>query len=110
WDMAFLRTAVTLNGGAAGPGGVQGYCICQNAGATPAQVMAMTPESELAAFESVDASSIPADESAWSSDALAPVIDGWWSYNPMTHQVSAVPTRLWIVRSAETTSPVYAKL
>src|SRR5690606_27854031 len=50
WDMAFQATSVMLNGGAAGPAGVVGYCVCQNANATDAEVVAMTPESELADF------------------------------------------------------------
>lgn len=109
WDIAFLGTNVMLNGGAAGPGGVVGYCICQNAGATPAQIMAMTAESELADFRAVTAASIPADDAEWEDDALAPAITGWWSYDMTTHRVSADPSRAWKVRAAEETNPVYAK-
>ena len=61
-------------GGQAGPGGVTGYCLCQNAGATDAQVRAMTPESELGDFEAVSASSIPTDASEWETDVLDPAI------------------------------------
>src|SRR5687768_16651990 len=58
WDIAFFATTVTLNGGAAGPGGVTGFCVCQNASATDAQVLAMTPASEEADFDAV--TSVPA--------------------------------------------------
>lgn len=76
WDLAFLATTVSLNGGEAGPAGVVGYCICQNAESTNEQVLALTADSELADFEAVTASDIPA-ASAWSSDALTPAITGW---------------------------------
>lgn len=100
WDMAFFSTSVMLNGGAAGPLGVEGYCICQNSGATNAQLLAMTPESELSDFEAVDAAAIPADAEAWSSDVLAPAIAGWYAYNPVAHTVSADPSKVWKVRLA----------
>src|SRR5687768_6001608 len=35
WDLGMFATSVALNGGAAGPGGVTGHCICQNASAAP---------------------------------------------------------------------------
>ena len=109
WDMAFFATGVMLNGGSAGPAGVVGTCLCQNAGATEAQVQAMTPASELADFEGVTLASVPAAASAWESDALAPAIAGWYAYNPATHQVSAAPALVWKLRLAEATNPGYAK-
>jgi hypothetical protein len=110
WDMAFFGTAVMLNGGAAGPAGVTGYCVCQNSGATDAQLLAMTAVTELGDFEAVTAASVPATEGEWSSDVLSPAITGWYSYNPATHQLSAVPSRVWKLRLAEATNPGYAKL
>ena len=109
WDIAFFSTSVMLNGGEAGPGAMNGYCVCQNAGASDAQVLAMTPASELADFEAVTASSIPASDSAWVSDALSPAISGWYVYNPVTHQVTADATRTWKLRLAEAVNPGYAK-
>jgi hypothetical protein len=109
WDLAFFSTGVMLNGGEAGPKGVIGHCICQNRGSSDAQILAMTPESELADFEAVTATSIPAADSLWKSDALTPAITGWWSYNPVTHQVSADPTKTWKIRLAEATNPGFAK-
>lgn len=108
WDIGVFATSVMLNGGAAGPGGVEGYCLCQNAAATDAAVLAMTPASELAAFEAVTAASIPTAAGAWQSDALAPAIAGWYSYDPTTHVVSADPTAVWKVRTAS--GDAYAKL
>jgi hypothetical protein len=101
WDLAFNATSVMLNGGGAGPGGVVGHCVCQNAAATDAQVGTLTAESERADFEAVTAAQIPAADSAWTADALAPAISGWWSYDAAAHTVAAVPGRAWKVRTAE---------
>lgn len=107
WDMGFFATSVMLNGGAAGPGGVSGYCVCQNAGATDGQILAMTAETERADFDAVTALQIPVDDAAWQSDALAPVIDEWFRYNPTTHAVTAAVEKAWKVRTASGAS--YAK-
>lgn len=107
WDLAFHATSVTLNGGAAGPGGVVGYCVCQNASATDSEIAAMTPESELRDFLDVGVADLPADEAAWRSDALVPVISGWYAYDFATHTVSALPEKVWKLRTAEGDS--YAK-
>lgn len=101
WDIAFFASGVMLNGGAAGAGDVEGYCLCQNENATDAQVLAMTAQSELAAFEAVTAASIPTDENAWQSDALDPALAGWWRYDMASHTVTPVPDRVWVVRTAE---------
>ena len=101
WDLAVFATSVMLNGGAAGPAGIEGYCLCQNASATNAQVQAMTPASQLAAFQAVTAADAPADAEAWTSDALAPAIAGWYAYDAATHQVSAAPDAVFYVRTAE---------
>lgn len=76
WDIAFYATTVTLNGGQAGPGGVTGYCICQNSAANPtsAQWLAMTPESEKGDFDAVTAAPATA---AFVSDVLTPAVTGW---------------------------------
>ena len=107
WHLGFFATAVMLNGGAAGPGDVEGYCLCQQGDPSDADVMAMTAESELDDFLNVTATDVPADED-WVSDALDPAISGWYSYDPMTHVVSAAPENVWYVRTASGTA--YAKL
>lgn len=107
WDLGFFATDVMLNGGAAGPGEVSGYCVCQNASATDDEIRAMTADSELEDFRSVDASALPDSVEAWVSDALAPAIDGWYAYDPQTHVVSAASENVWKVRTASGSS--YAK-
>ncbi len=77
WDLAFNATRAMLNGGAAGPGGVVGYCICQNAGASDEDIVAMTADGELADFEAVSESDIPAAAS-FEEERLQTAIAGWY--------------------------------
>ena len=93
WDIAFNVTNVMLNGGEAGPGGVVGYCVCQNAGATDEQVLAMTAESELADFGAVTA--VPAG-ATWAEDVLTPAFTGW--YTGTGAAAVADPSRSFLVR------------
>ena len=78
WDLALFATNATLNGGQAGPGGVTGYCVCQNTATNPsnAQWLAMTPESEKADFDTL--SRVPAG-AQFVSDVLTPAFTGWFS-------------------------------
>jgi len=108
WDIAFNATSVMLNGGSVGSAGVVAHCLCQNAGATDAQVMAMTPAGEALDFETVTAASIPALADAWVSDTLKTAITGWFAYDIDTHVVAPDPSRTWKVRTAEGTA--YAKV
>lgn len=97
WDMGFNATSVMLNGGTDGPAGVVALCLCQNEGATDAQVLAMTPESELADFEAVRAGDVPpAADARWSADVFE--THRWYRYNLTgTHQIS--PTfQVYLVR------------
>ena len=103
WDIALFATTVTLNGGAAGPGNVTGYCICQNAGATDAQVLAMTPESEEADFDAV--TSVPA-AATFIADALTPAIAGWYTGTGAAAQAN--PSKSFLVRLADSVG--YAKV
>lgn len=103
WDIAFNATNVMLNGGAAGPGGVEAFCVCQNAGATDEQVLAMTAESEQADFDAVTA--VPAG-ATFERDRLAPAIDGWFTGSGAAAQPAA--DRAWLVRLGDGTS--FAKL
>ena len=106
WDMAFFSTTVSLNGGEAGPAGIVAHCICQNAGATNEQVLAMTADSELADFEAVDAGDIPGSASAWSADVLTPAIRGW--VDGTGAQATLVAGKFWKLRLSDGTS--FAKL
>ena len=107
WDMAFNATRVMLNGGAAGPGDVMGYCLCQNAGATNTAVMAMTPASELSDFELVTNPEPPQDAS-WTLESFVAALDGWYSYNPTSHVVSAAAHNVFALRAAS--GDAFAKL
>ncbi|WKW13397.1 HmuY family protein [Pseudogemmatithrix spongiicola] len=99
WDIAFLGTNVTLNGGDAGPGGVTAACLCQNASATNDQVLAMTAESEFADFDTVTA--VPPGLS-FVSDALTPAIVGWHAGSGAA--ATADTTKTWLLRLSDSTS------
>lgn len=108
WDMAFLATSVMVNGGDAGPAGVEATCLCWNATLGDAAVMALTAASGAADFEAVTAADVPADPEAWVVDELVPAVDGWYSYDVQTHAVSADPAAVFKVRTAG--GEGYAKL
>jgi hypothetical protein len=103
WDIAFSATSVMLNGGAAGPGGATGACICQNTGATGAEILAMTADSERPDYDAVTA--VPAG-AAFVSEALTPVITGW--FTGVGAAATADPSKTFLVRLADSTS--FAKL
>lgn len=105
WDIAFNATSVMLNGGQAGPGGVTGYCICQNATATSAELLAMTPESARPAFERVTAGDVPA-QSAFQSEVLTPAISGWYTGSGASAVADSGKT--WLVRLSDSVS--FAKI
>ncbi|MGH7579927.1 MAG: HmuY family protein [Gemmatimonadales bacterium] len=105
WDVGFNATSVMLNGGAAGPGGVTGFCLCQNAGASDADIIAMTAEAELADFDAVSAADIPV-ESSFETETLQPAIQGW--YGGTGAGAVAAPEQAWLLRLEDGTS--YAKL
>lgn len=104
WDLAFFASGVMVNGGAAGPGQVEGYCLCQNEGAPDANVMAMSASSELPAFLAVTAAQIPSDDDAWESDVLAPAISGWYAYDIVSHTIAAAPENVWKIRAHDGTT------
>ena len=103
WDVAFNATSVMLNGGDAGPGGVTGACICQNAGATSAAVLAMTPASEQADFEGL--TSVPSGAS-FAAESFQPVIGGWYTGTGVS--AIAAPGTSYLLRLADGES--YAKV
>jgi len=107
WDIAFNGTAVMLNGGAAGPGGVEGYCVCQNANATDAQVQGFTAENQRAAFDAVGVPQLPQADSAWKTEALALAVTGWYRYDFATHTVTAAPEQSFYIRTS--TGYAYAR-
>ena len=106
WDMGFYATGVTTNGGAAGPGGVGVYCLCGNAGATTAEIQAMTTANQLATFDAVTAADIPAT-AMFQADALDPIINGW--YTGTGAAATVTPGRTWILRKTVGGSPILGK-
>jgi heme-binding HmuY-like protein len=78
WDLGFFATNVVTNGGAAGPGGVTAHCVCQNASATSAQILAMTPESEAAEYDAITLSDVP-PAAAFGTTTFAE--KRWYRYN-----------------------------
>lgn len=105
WDMAFNAGNVMLNGGSAGPGEVAGHCLCQNAGASDAEILAMTPESELADFTAVTAAAVPA-AAAFQTEALVPALGGWFTGSGAA--ATAATGKVWLVRLHDETR--FAKL
>lgn len=103
WDLAVNALNVMLNGGVAGPGGVSGYCLCQNAGATDEQVLAMTAESELADFEAVTLEDVPAG--GFEQESLNPAMTGWYHGSGAA---AVADERTWLLRLRNGTS--FAKL
>jgi hypothetical protein len=69
WDIAFRRYEVRLNGGVTAAGTATAYALGNARSATSAQVLALTAENTLAAFDSVRAAQIPAD-SLFTTDRL----------------------------------------
>lgn len=89
WDLGFMSTGVQINGGAMGPGGMVAYCICQNAGATDADILTFTAAGELPDFEAVTAAQIPTAATAWSATAITDT--PWYKYN-LTGNHDIAPT------------------
>jgi len=95
WDLAFRQWEIRLNGGISGPGSVTGYDLGNNDSASSAQVLAFTPDNQLPAFDSVDASRIPPD-SAFAAESLAANPFGWLAFGAAGPE--ADPTQAWKVR------------
>ncbi len=107
WDFSVFRTAVALNSGAGGSGSVTGYCLCQNAALTPAEVQALDAAPELAAFDAVTAAQIPAD-SEFTQETLVPRITGWFTGSGASAQANTGRTFV-IIRSRVLPIPQYGK-
>jgi hypothetical protein len=99
WDLGFRRFSVRLNGGVAGPKGVVGFNLANNAGASTAEFLAMTPENQLAAFEAVGAADIP-PEGQFTSEGLGPDFSSWFRFDPTTNGLVANPQAAWKVKRA----------
>ncbi len=97
WDLAVRRFEVRLNGGVAGPKGVTGFNLENNAGLSSDEVLALTPENTLAAFQAVDEGDIPASGS-FTSMGLGPDFSSW--FVPTPAGLVANPNAKWKLRRA----------
>jgi hypothetical protein len=100
WDVAFFATNVTLNGGQAGPGGVTGYCVCQNTKTNPSNAawLAQSAESEKADFDTL--TRVPAG-ATFTADVLTPALTGWTA--GVGAAATAVTDAVWFVRLSDST-------
>ncbi|WP_158971993.1 HmuY family protein [Paraglaciecola sp. L3A3] len=104
WDIAFKRTGVYLNN-ANNDSPVTAYFTGNNTdfwdGETPVadKFLNATPETELAAFDSVSITDVPADTSMFIADEMFNIISDFYNYDPVTHQVSAADDKYFIVNS-----------
>lgn len=107
WDLSLFATTVTANGGAAGPGDVAVYCVCQNASASAVEIQAMTPANQLAAFEQTIVANIPA-AAEFRTDSLSPAIAGWYAGSPGP-AMTPVVTRAWLLREGASPNVLLGK-
>ena len=100
WDIAFRRFSTKLNGGVAGPGGVAGYSLANNANATSDDVVAFTPTDGEAAFDAVTEASITG--ATFTEDELVADVSGpWFRFSPQAGTLVANPGAAWRVREAD---------
>lgn len=114
WDIAFRRTNIYLNANAGTP--VKAFAMGNNAdffdsanAPIKEKFINATADAELADFVAVLADAIPADAS-FISDKEERVIGGkFYSYNPVTHVVTAAADKSFIVFSDGNYSKIRAK-
>ncbi|MCU0624997.1 MAG: HmuY family protein [Gemmatimonadaceae bacterium] len=99
WDLAVERTAVTLNGGSAGPGGVSGACLCVNQGLTLPELLALgrAPEPQRQRFDRITADSIPGDQARFVTDRFVAAAGAFFRGAPGASAV-AEPDSAWMLR------------
>lgn len=99
WDIAVRRYEVRLNGGVAGTKGVTGALVLDNSAQPAATILGYTPANQLAAFDGITASAIPA-ASMFTSTDLAETLTAWFrAVNATT--IVASPSAAWKVRRAD---------
>jgi hypothetical protein len=100
WDIAFRRFSTKLNGGVAGPGGVAGFGLSNNADATADEVVGYTPADGEAAFDAVTEASIAG--ATFAEDGLVADVSGpWFRFSPQAGTLVANPGAAWKVREAD---------
>ncbi len=97
WDIAFRRFTVQLNSGVAGPKGVLGFNLANNATADTATILGFTPENQLAAFQAVGVSDIP-DDTQFKAEDLGPDLSSWFRFDPIVNGLVANPQAAWKLR------------
>lgn len=100
WDLCFRRSNISVNGGEAGPGGVEAVNLMSDAVASERleEVKARPPESELAAFESITAGDLEMPGLVWLSDGVRSAFTGAWLD---TSVAPAVPERACFLVAAD---------
>ena len=96
WDVAFRRFEVRLNGGISGSKGVVGYSMQNNKDLTDAQILALTADNTLAAFDAVREAQIPA-ASSFTADGL---VEESAAYVNFAGAPAANASAYWQVRTA----------
>jgi hypothetical protein len=100
WDIAFRRFSTKLNGGVAGPGGVAGFGLSNNADATADEVVGYTPADGEAAFDAVTEARIAG--ATFAEDGLVADVSGpWFRFSPQAGTLVANPGAAWKVREAD---------
>jgi hypothetical protein len=97
WDIAFRRFTIQLNSGVAGPKGVLGFNLANNATADTATILGFTPENQLAAFQAIGVSDIP-DPTAFKAEGLGPDLSSWFRFDPVAMGLVANPQAAWKLR------------
>jgi len=97
WDIAFRRFTILLNGGVAGPKGVKGYNLANNAAADTNTILGFTPDNQLPAFLAVGAADIPPDGD-FSEEGLGPDFSSWFRFDPISNGLVANPQAAWKLR------------
>lgn len=80
WDLCFRRDGVSLNGGTGGPVGVRAVDLkaAASAGETLADVMELTADSELAAFDAVDLAKLTDPALNYRTDGIVTAFTDKW--------------------------------
>lgn len=80
WDLCFRRDGISLNGGTGGPVGVRAVDLmaAASAGETLAEVMELSPESELAAFDAVDYAALTDPALNYRADGIVTAFTDKW--------------------------------
>jgi len=80
WHIAFKRTEIKLNSGVSGPSEVKGFNMTSDTEIVPEDL-----------FSTLSSSDVPSTDS-FVKDEAAYAMKGWYSYDPVTHIISASKT------------------